>query len=76
LGEKKEVIKLECKKSSNIKKCNCSYSPCSRKGICCECIAYHLASKELPACFFPDNIERTYDRSFQKFAELVNKGVI
>jgi len=22
---------------------------------------------ELPACFFPDDIERTYDRSVEKF---------
>jgi hypothetical protein len=28
---------------------------------------------ELPACAFPADIERTYDRSFRKFAEWVNK---
>ena len=54
--------------SSNRKRCNCSYEPCSRKGRCCECLRYHLASGELPACCFPDDVERTYDRSFRKFA--------
>jgi hypothetical protein len=23
--------------------------------------------KELPACLFPDNVERTYDRSLRRF---------
>jgi hypothetical protein len=26
---------------------------------------------ELPACAFPDDIERTYDRSFARFADWV-----
>jgi hypothetical protein len=26
--------------------------------------------KELPACCFPDSVERTYDRSFRRFAKL------
>jgi hypothetical protein len=51
-------------------KCNCSYPGCSRKGSCCECLHYHLAMDELPACCFPDDVERTYDRSFRRFAEL------
>ena len=65
----------ECKKQENLKKCNCTY-PCDKKGMCCDCIAYHLARKELPACCFPQEEEKTYDRSFEKFAELVNKGKI
>lgn len=56
-------------KAKNMKVCNCTYEPCPRKGICCECIQYHLRMKELPACFFPDNVERTYNRSFRKFIE-------
>ena len=51
----------------NMKHCNCSYNPCPRKGICCECIAYHRSSGELPACFFPDSVERSYDRSIRRF---------
>ncbi|RLE39662.1 hypothetical protein DRJ17_00520 [Candidatus Woesearchaeota archaeon] len=53
-------------KQENLKNCNCTY-PCDKKGICCECIAYHKNLGELPACFFPDDIERTYDRSIKKF---------
>lgn len=58
---------MECKEKSNLAACNCSYEPCSRKGKCCECLSYHLAMRELPACCFPDEIERTYDRSFKRF---------
>ena len=62
---------MECKKEANLHRCNCSYEPCARKGICCDCIAYHLRSRQLPACPFPADVERTYDRSFERFAELV-----
>ncbi len=63
---------MECNKEKNLLKCNCTYNPCSRKGVCCDCIAYHLKLRELPACVFPDNVERTFDRSFEKFAQLVS----
>jgi hypothetical protein len=62
---------MECNISANKARCNCTYEPCSRKGKCCECIAYHLASDELPACAFPAEVERTYDRSFTRFARVV-----
>ena len=52
----------------NLKDCPCTYEPCPRKGICCECIKYHLANDELPACCFSPEAEKTYDRSFAKFA--------
>ncbi len=64
---------MECRQDSNMGRCNCSYEPCSRKGICCDCLNYHLRFRELPACFFPDDAERTYDRSFEHFARLVNE---
>jgi len=54
----------------NMKNCNCSYEPCSRKGNCCECLVYHRRMGELPACYFPDSIERTYDRSIERFIRL------
>ncbi len=63
--------RMECNKEKNLQACNCSYEPCSRKGICCECISYHMAARELPACCFPDEAEQTYDRSFEHFARLV-----
>jgi len=67
---------MNCKKEQNLDHCNCSYSPCSRKGICCECIRYHLNMRELPACVFTDKAESTYDRSFEHFARLVNAGKV
>lgn len=67
---------MECKKEKNLVNCNCSYSPCPRKGICCDCISYHLRMRELPACAFPDSAERTYNRSFEYFADLVREGKV
>jgi len=58
---------MECKQEEHKAKCNCTYEPCDRKGICCECIAYHWRNRELPACFFPDDVEKTYDRSLARF---------
>ena len=49
--------------------CNCTY-PCSRKGKCCECIQYHQQRGELPACFFPEEAEATYNRSIEYFVEI------
>ena len=61
----------ECSNTqANLAGCNCSYEPCPRKGICCECIAYHRRMNELPACYFPDDVERTYDRSIRRFVSL------
>jgi len=54
----------------NLSNCNCTYEPCSKKGLCCECIRYHFDNGELPACLFPDDIEKTFDRSIERFIEL------
>jgi len=67
---------MECNQTKNRELCNCTYEPCPRKGLCCECIQYHLSSRELPACCFPDDVEKTYDRSFRRFAELVKNNQI
>ncbi len=61
---------MECRKETNIKNCNCSYEPCSRKGLCCQCIAYHKDSGELPACYFDNDAEKTYNRSISYFMKL------
>jgi len=61
---------MKCKKDLNKKSCNCTYEPCPRKGICCECIKYHRENNELPACYFPKNIEKSYDRSIERFIRL------
>ncbi len=63
---------MECKKKENLKFCNCSY-PCSIKGICCDCIAKHRKRGELPACYFPDDIEKNYDRSIENFLKIIQK---
>lgn len=65
----------ECKINANLAHCNCTYEPCNRKGICCECLRYHLSHKELPACFFPPEVERTYDRSIRRFLS-VHKNLL
>ena len=57
----------ECKIEENKQRCNCSYEPCARKGMCCECLHYHLQKGQLPACCFRDDVEKTYDRSIEKF---------
>lgn len=67
---------MECKKDTILGRCNCSYAGCSHKGTCCDCLRSHLRARELPACCFPDNVERTYDRSFDKFAALVGSGAV
>ncbi len=64
---------MECKKDQNLQHCNCTYDPCPKKGICCECLHYHLKSRQLPGCCFPADAERTYDRSFEHFARLVSQ---
>lgn len=58
---------MECNQKLNVQRCTCTYDPCPRKGICCECIAYHWNYDELPGCLFPPEIERTYDRSTARF---------
>lgn len=52
--------------------CGCTYSACERRGVCCDCIEYHLKSKQLPGCCFPPEAEATYDRSFAAFARAWN----
>lgn len=60
---------MECKAEKNRVKCNCTYGPCSRKGLCCECLSYHRSMGELPACLFSPEVERTYDRSIKRFVQ-------
>jgi hypothetical protein len=55
------------KRKSNLAGCNCTYEPCSRKGNCCECLRYHRDAGELPACYFPAEVEASFDRSIARF---------
>ncbi len=59
----------KCSIAKNKKNCNCTYAGCPRHGLCCECLEYHVQKKQLPACCFPDEVEKTWDRSFGKFIE-------
>lgn len=65
---------MECKKDENLKNCPCTYSGCSRKGKCCDCLKYHLSNNELPACCFSKEAEKTFDRSFDKFVQDQKQG--
>ncbi|MFB0520452.1 MAG: DUF6485 family protein [Desulfatiglandales bacterium] len=65
---------MECRSEENLQKCNCTYEPCSRKGTCCECVSYHVRSRQLPACCFPKDAEASFDRSFECFSRLVQAG--
>lgn len=60
---------MDCVLENNIARCTCTYEPCSRKGQCCECVQYHKKMNQLPGCFFPPDVERTYDRSYKRFME-------
>jgi hypothetical protein len=67
---------VDCNNQSrNIENCNCTYH-CSKKGICCECLSYHRSMNELPACYFPNDAEKTYNRSIEYFIELFQQGRI
>ena len=63
---------VECKIDRNKNRCNCTY-PCSKKGLCCECIHYHKSRGELPACYFSDEEEKTYDRTIENFIKHYKK---
>ncbi|WP_309492816.1 DUF6485 family protein [Candidatus Hecatella orcuttiae] len=54
----------------NLKNCTCTYEPCGRKGVCCQCLLYHREKGELPGCFFPPEVEKIYDRSIQRFLSI------
>ncbi|HSV31343.1 MAG TPA: DUF6485 family protein [Atribacteraceae bacterium] len=57
----------ECKRRKNLDHCTCTYDPCSRKGLCCDCFSYHRLHGEIPGCLFPPDIEKTYDRSITRY---------
>ena len=65
---------MECQShQENLRQCNCTYEPCSRKGYCCQCVAYHRSMGQLPACYFPPAVERTYDRSIACFVRVMQQ---
>jgi len=70
-----DIIMVECNQEERKKSCACTYN-CSHRGRCCECIEYHLKYNQLPGCVFAKislEAEKTYNRDFEYFAELVLK---
>jgi len=45
--------------------CKCTYEGCSRKGNCCQCVAFHRDRGEATGCMFTPAGERSYDRSLK-----------
>ncbi|MBI5483683.1 MAG: hypothetical protein HY888_04370 [Deltaproteobacteria bacterium] len=47
------------------KDCKCTYSSCTRRGNCCQCIAFHRDRSEATGCMFTPAGEKSYDRSLK-----------
>lgn len=60
-------------KEKNLADCTCTYS-CAKRGLCCECVAYHRDKGQIPGCFFSKKGEATYDRSIAALAR--DHGII
>jgi len=67
---------MECFDNREAGVCACTYPSCPRKGRCCECLRYHRAQRQLPACYFDKAAEQAYDRSIEHFVQLVGEGRI
>lgn len=66
---------VKCQRvQENLKSCICSWKVCERKGNCCLCLQYHISDNELPGRFFTPEVERTYDRSINRFLALYKTG--
>ena len=55
-------------KERNLEMCTCTYS-CGKRGLCCECVAYHRNMGQIPGCFFTKAGEATYDRSVRNLCK-------
>jgi hypothetical protein len=72
--EGKEHHVADCpNQKKNVTDCACTYVSCGRRGLCCECVAYHRSQGELPGCFFPPEVERTYDRSIRRYVQVMGR---
>ena len=50
----------------NLANCTCSFA-CGNRGRCCDCIRNHREAGQLPGCYFPEEVEKTGDRSIARF---------
>ena len=41
---------MDCKIEANKQTCTCGNAGCPRRGLCCECLRFHVARKSLPMC--------------------------
>ena len=57
----------------NNKICACTYPGCPRHGKCCACIEHHQKKGGFPGCFFSEEGEQWWDRSFE--ALLKDRGM-
>jgi hypothetical protein len=64
----------ECHIEVNREDCTCTYTACSRRGKCCECLEHHWQNRELPGCLFPPEAEKTYDRSLEHFIQIYGQS--
>jgi len=60
---------MECRIKENLEDCTCTYPGCEKKGICCECVAYHRGNGQIPGCFFSESAEKSFDRSIKKLVD-------
>ena len=65
-----EVMIMGC---ANVEFCPCTWD-CPRHAKCCECVAHHREHESVPACFFSEEGEKTYNRSIRYLA--VDHGLI
>lgn len=63
---------MECKRTDNSSRCPCLSTGCDNHGVCCDCLASHLAKKTLPRCCFGADESKAKDRSFANFARVWN----
>ena len=68
-----EYQPMECQQGPRNTKCPCSATGCVRHGYCCQCVAHHRAKGQLPACFFPKDVELTHDRSIERLVATYNE---
>ncbi len=63
----------ECPVEQNKKECPCTWEPCDKKGICCECLRFHWVEGELPVCLFPPEWEKGRELSVESLIESYRK---
>ncbi|MCL2615812.1 MAG: DUF6485 family protein [Dehalococcoidia bacterium] len=66
-----------CERSNNLGNenlCKCSSKDCDKWGKCCSCVIYHCTKGGIPACFFPEEAEKTGKRSLEFFIQSVSNA--